>query len=62
MSGKKKSATKKTAQEIREMLALLEESVGFINEIMDTGFIARSMYDEAGTLTARINKLIGNPK
>lgn len=61
MSGKKKSATKKTQQEIREMIACLEESVGLIDEIMNTGFIARSMYDEAGILTARINKLIGKP-
>lgn len=62
MSGKKKSPTKKTAQEIREMIACLEETLGFINDIMNMGYIARGMYDEAGVLIARINKLIGEPK
>ena len=62
MAGKKKSPTKKTAQEIREMVALLEEYSGFVTDVMNTGFIARSMYEEAGVLEARANKLIGEPK
>lgn len=58
MSGKKKSATKKTAQEIREMIACLEEALGFV----ECEHYSKREQAEADILAARINKIIGNPK
>lgn len=58
MSGKKKSPTKKTQQEIREMIACLEECLTFL----EYDFHKSIMNIDAGILTARINKLIGKPK
>lgn len=58
MSGKKKSPTKKTAQEIREMIACLEEALEFVEGYYNS----YAKQQEADILAARINKLIGEPK
>lgn len=61
MSGKKKSPTKKTAQEIREMIASLEEALEYVESVARSNWDA-STRREADELVARINKLIGEPK
>lgn len=58
MAGKKASPTKKTAQEIREMIAALEDALYFVEAEHYNG----NMQKEADILAARINKLIGEPK
>lgn len=61
MSGKKKPAVKKTVQEIREMIDLLEIAQEFWMDAdkMDLPASAKEHY---ASLVARINKLIGEPK
>jgi len=61
MAGKKQSATKKTAQEIREMIACLEEAYIFLEEDPVYLLANKSTQREVEILLARINKLIGKP-
>lgn len=58
MARKKASATKKTQQEIREMIACLEEALEYVEREHYYGHVQV----EADILAARINKLIGKPK
>lgn len=60
MASKKQSATKKTAQEIREMIACLEETEEFLSMLVPDLYIRTQV--EVNILIARINKLIGKPK
>ena len=61
MAGKKLSATKKTAQEIREMIACLESSAEWL-ELLEMLLKNRAQREDIDILIARINKLIGEPK
>ena len=60
MSGKKKSPTKKTAQEIREMISCIEQAKELIEDMSETAYA--KVVREADRWIAMANKLIGEPK